>query len=165
MLRLSKSNSYFHPEAMGLMSKLMDLVTIGDEIYHQAGKDGSDLYLEDYAAMAEAMISASELNGNDNFMISASEVAGAAIRKFYNNGFWIISDGDFGDPVSFLDTNVPSPAAAMTMVLGRLGVETDRAYMPFVHRTFMVASYNLMRQPVSMSSMTQAALLYAEQEI
>ncbi len=160
LLELSRRNDRFHVDALAAVNTLMLRMVSGADIRHQLDNDNTVTYLTDYATVADMLLSAAKVSDNNNYLLDAAETANAAIRRFYDKGFWSVGDGQFADPCGFADSALPSPAAVIVSVLARLSKEIDKAYEPFVRQTFEVSSYELMRKPISKAKMVDAVLKY-----
>ncbi len=158
LMRAAQTQERYRPEALGLLNALMEQMLSGAQLRHQLGEPDTVTYLVDYAALAAAQLGAYDLTGNHHFVATAGEIASAAIRRFYDRGYWAVGDGEWSDPTVFVDTTLPSPAATITIVLHRLSELLDKAYTPFVEQTLAVASYELMRRPIAKAGMAEAAL-------
>ncbi len=163
LLTMARSEERYRPDALELLHRLMETMLSGLQLRHQLGTSDATTYLVDYAALGLALLTAYDLTRNEHFLATAGEIAGAAIRRFYDRGFWAVGDGEWNDPTVFVDTTLPSPAATITHVLHRLSKELDEDYAPFVHQTLAVASYQLMRRPIAKAGMAEVALqVYGE---
>ncbi len=163
LLIAAQSEERFRPDALELLHRLMEMMLSGFELHHQLGTSDTTTYLVDYAALGLALLAAYDLTQNEHFLATAGEIAGAAIRRFYDRGFWAVGDGEWRDPTVFVDTTLPSPAATITHVLHRLSRELDGDYAPFVQQTLAVSSYQLMRRPIAKAGMAEVALqVYGE---
>ncbi len=158
LLIAAQSEERFRPDALELLHQLMETMLSGFQLRHQLGTPDTTTYLVDYAALSLALLAAYDLTQNEHFLATAGEIAGAAIRRFYDRGFWAVGDGEWNDPTVFVDTPFPSPAAMITHALHRLSQELDGDYAPFVHQTLAVSSYQLMRRPITKAGMAEVAL-------
>ena len=164
LLQAAKSEDRYRPEALASLNRLIKHMTSGAQIQHQYGASDAVTYLVDYAALGVALLAAYDLTENKQFVATAGEYASAAIRRFYDNGRWGVGDGEWSDPMVFVDTMLPSAAATMIMVLTRLADLLDHDYRPFVDQTLAVASYQLMRRPIAKAGMAEAALMLPQND-
>jgi len=158
LLDAARREERYRPEALGALNRLMEMMVSNMQVRHQLDRPDTVTYLVDYAALASAWLAAYDLTGNRQFIATAGEYAGAAIRRFYDRGRWAVGDGEWNDPMVFVDVMLPSAAATITMVLTRLADLLDHDYRPFVDQTLAVASYQLMRRPISKAGMAEAAM-------
>ena len=158
LLTMARYEERYRPDALELLHRLMETMLSGFQLRHQHGAPDTTTYLVDYAALGLALLAAYDLTQNEHFLATAGEIAGAAIRRFYDRGFWAVGDGEWSDPTVFVDTTLPSPASTIIHVLHRLSKELDEDYAPFVHQTLAVASYQLMRRPIAKAGMAELAL-------
>ncbi len=158
LLLAARHREQYRPDALGLLANTMEQMRSGPDLLHRIGDERGVTYLVDYAALSAALLAAWDVTGNRHFIATAGEIGSAAIRRFYDNGRWGVGDGVWHDPTLFVDAALPSPAATMVMVLHRLDALLDHAYAPFVEQTLAVASYALMRRPITKAGMAEAAL-------
>jgi uncharacterized protein YyaL (SSP411 family) len=158
LLRVATEEDRYRPDALGAVQTLMDRFVRGDMLIHRLDHENPSGYLEDYAAVAGALIDAWELTQNGAFHTGAVSLANEAIKRFYRGGFWRIGDGVFDDPSPWIDTDTPAPAASMIGVLARLSRTHDTIYTKFVRQTLAAASYDLMRKPLERATLVATAL-------
>ena len=158
LCQLAQQEDRFRADALGTLHAVMEYFQKGDDLVHQYTEETGVTFFEDYVWLAKAFLAAFDLTGNQQFSLSASTFVHAAIRRFYQHGFWRVGDGEFRDPAPFVDGEFSSPAGEMIGVLNRLSVEVDPGYKPFADQTLSVASYDLMRHPISQAKMAESAL-------
>jgi len=157
LCQLANREDRFRPDALGTLQRVMEHFQKGDDLGHQYDAEISVTFFEDYVWLAKAFLAAYDLTANHEFSLSASTYVHAAIRRFYQQGFWQVGDGEFRDPSPFIDGEFSSPIGEMIAVLNRLSIEVDTGYKPFADQTLSVASYDLMRHPISQAKMAESA--------
>ena len=92
-------------------------------------------------------------------------MANEAIRRFYADGRWRLSDGEFKEFADDIDSSYPSSVATMVSFLESIRSLVDPVYEKFVYRTLEVHSYNIMRQPISRPALAEAAIRYTKDDL
>ena len=156
LCQLAHQEDRFRPDALGTLHAVMEHFQKGDDLVHQYAEETGVTFFEDYVGLAQAFLAAHDLTGNQQFSLSASTFVHAAIRRFYQHGFWHVGDGEFRDPSPFVDGEFFSPVGEMIGILNRLSREVDPGYKPFADQTLSVASYDLMRHPISQAKMVES---------
>jgi len=126
--------------------------------FHIGEEPGKETFLEDYAMLTETLLVAYEQTTEEHYLIKASELINEALRRFFNQGFWLYSDGEFVLPDEVTDGDTPAALAVMTGVLYKAAKLIDPAYEKFAVRTVEIHSYELMRQPVSQPTLMRTVL-------
>ena len=145
-------------ETMYIHSQLFHTTLIGKRPHVHA-------FLEDYAYLSEALIEAYETTLDERYLITAQTLTNAAIEKFYQNGKWKFSRGEFETDADIHDTSYPSSIATITGVLHSLSSLVDTVYKKFVFKSLEIHSYDLMRQPISSPKMSQMVIRYLYDDI
>jgi len=117
-----------------------------------------EAFLEDYAYLADTLIVAYEQTNEEHYLVKASELINETLRRFFNQGFWLYSDGEFALSAEVTDGDTPAALSVMTGVLYKAAKLIDPAYEKFAVRTVEIHSYELMRQPVSMPEFARVAI-------
>jgi len=154
--------------ANNTLSALEVKMVDGVEIYHSAlitNKPKILGFLEDYSWMINAYICAYSATLDEVLLIKASKLANEAIRKFYKDGMWQISDKEFKNFEEDFDTSYTSSVSLMVHNLLTLRSLVEPIYEKFVFKTLEVNSYNLMRQPISRPTLANATIRYLKDDI
>ncbi len=147
--------------AISVLSSLQEHGMRKGKLFHcfQRGEAPEvEAFLEDYAYVSEALLAAYTQTEEEHYLIKASELINEALRRFFNQGFWRYSDGEFVLSAEVTDGDTPAALAVMTDVLYKAAKLMDPAYKKFADRTLEVHSYDLMRQPVSMPELARVAM-------
>jgi uncharacterized protein YyaL (SSP411 family) len=117
-------------------------------------------FLEDYAYLAEALLSAYDVTAEAEWLALAQELANKALARFYRNGKWLFSDGEFVTDDDPADSSYPSATAVMAGVLVSLGYLADGKYLGFAFKTIEYASLTIARYPAFCATFVKAAMRY-----
>ena len=140
----------------------------GLRLYHSALIDKEpkiDGFLEDYAYYCNMLIEAYKTTLDESMLIDAMNICNEAIKRFYANGKWRISDGEFKDFAEDTDTSYPSSVAIIVEAMLSIRSLADSVYEKFIYRTLELHSYDLMRQPISRPLLAMCAIRYKKEDI
>jgi len=120
-----------------------------------------EAFLEDYAFLAAALLEAFDKTQDEIYLIKAQTFANSALEKFYDNGAWNFSVGEFETQEDIADATYTSSVNVMLGVLLKLTtlLEDDK-YRHFAFKTMEYNSYNLGRKPVFYPTMLVEMLRY-----
>ncbi len=164
----SKFNKKYKNIAINSLNALENLMLDELFIYHSVSfgnKPKNRGFLEDYAWLIKAYISAYEASLDELYLIKATDLLNEAIKRFYELGRWKISDGEFKNFVDFVDNIYPSSASIMVENILDIRSLVDSIYEKFAFSSLEVASYNLMRQPISHPTLVNCAIRYLKDDI
>ncbi|MCF6207016.1 MAG: thioredoxin domain-containing protein [Sulfurovum sp.] len=153
---------YLKPAKKSL-EKLLESMYIHSQLFHSTliGKEPKiHAFLEDYAYLCEALIEAYETTLDETHLIVAQKLANAAIEKFYKNGMWKFSRGEFETDAEIHDSSYPSSLATMVGALHSISSLIDTVYKKFVFKSLEIHSYDVMRQPVSTPKLSKMVIRY-----
>jgi uncharacterized protein YyaL (SSP411 family) len=168
LFRASRIDSKYLKFAMKSLDKLLNTMYINSQLFHSTliGKEPKiQAFLEDYAYLCETLIEAYESTLDEVYLITATKLANAAIEKFYENGKWKFSRGEFETDADIYDSSYPSSVATMLNALYSISSLVDIVYKKFVFKTLEIYSYDVMRQPISTPKMTQMVVRYLNDDI
>jgi len=154
--------------AITSLDNLLNSMYIHSELYHSTllGKTPKiKAFLEDYAYLTEALIEAYESTLNEVYLITAQKLANTAIEKYYENGKWKFSRGEFETNADIYDSSYPSSVATMISSLYSISSLVDIVYKKFVFKTLEIYSYDIMRQPISTPRMSRMVIRYLKDDI
>lgn len=160
-------NAYLKP-AVKSLDALLESMYINSELFHSTlmgKKPKIKAFLEDYAYLADALIEAYESTLNEIYLITATKLANAAIEKYYVQGKWKFSRGEFETDADIYDSSYPSSVATMISVLYSISSLVDGVYKKFVFKTLEIYSYDVMRQPISTPRMSRMVIRYLKDDI
>ncbi len=154
-------------QAIKSLEALEKKMAIGVELYHSSLLDSTpkiEGFLEDYAWLISALLEGYRATLEEKYLMRAIDLANEAIRRFYLGGRWKIDNGEFKEICDDTDSSYPSALAVMIEAL--LGIFTleEPVYEKFISRTLEVHSYQLMRQPISRPTLTEATIRYLRDE-
>lgn len=128
-------------------------------LIHKSPKVGA--FLEDYAYLAQALISAYNATQDEIYLIKAQRFANIALEEFYKKGSWNFSNGEFETKAEIADNTYTSSVSIMVDVLISLGtLLEDEKYTHFAFKTLEYNSYELGRRPVIYPYMLRQTLRY-----
>jgi len=154
--------------AVKSLDALLESMYINSELFHSTlmgKKPKIKAFLEDYAYLADTLIEAYESTLNEIYLITATKLANAAIEKYFVQGKWKFSRGEFETDADIYDSSYPSSVATMLSVLYSISSLVDRVYKKFVFKTLEIYSYDVMRQPISTPRMSRMVIRYLKDDI
>ena len=160
-------SSYLEPAVQSL-DALTDTMYIDGELFHSAligKKPKIKAFLEDYAYLCDTLIEAYESTLDETYLIIAVKLANAAIEKYYEQGKWKFSRGEFETRANIYDSSYPSSLATMLGVLLSISSLVDPVYKKFVFKTLEIHSYDVMRQPISTPRISRVIIRYLNDDI
>lgn len=150
-------DSKYNKIAISSLSKLLETSMQNGKLYH-ASKPLVEGFLEDYAYLASALISAHERTREEHYLVKASEIINEALRRYFNGGIWKYTNREFELFADTVDGDYPAALSVMAQVLQKAGQTISSDYDKFLNRTLEIHSYTLMRQPISMPQLSRVAL-------
>jgi uncharacterized protein YyaL (SSP411 family) len=168
LFKASRVDSKYLKPAMKSLDKLLSSMYINSQLFHSTliGKEPKiHAFLEDYAFLAEALIEAYESTLDEVYLIAATKLVNASIEKYYEQGKWKFSRGEFETNADIYDTSYPSSVSTMLNVLYSISSLVDIVYKKFVFKTLEIYSYDVMRQPISTPKMSRMVIRYLKDDI
>ncbi|WP_321778529.1 hypothetical protein [Sulfurimonas sp.] len=108
-----------------------------------------EAFLEDYAFLAQALISGYNATGDELYLIQAQRFANIALERFFRKGSWNFSDGEFQTKADIADNTYTSSVSIMVDVLNSLAILLeDEKYSHFAFLTLEYNSHELGRRPI-----------------
>lgn len=160
-------NAYLKP-AIKSLDALLKSMYINSELFHSTllgKKPKIKAFLEDYAYLADTLIEAYESTLDETYLITATKLANAAIEKYYVQGKWKFSRGEFETDADIYDSSYPSSVSTMLSVLYSISSLVDGVYKKFVFKTLEIYSHDVMRQPISTPRMSRMVIRYLKDDI
>jgi len=160
-------NAYLQP-AIKSLDALLESMYINSELFHSTlmgKKPKIKAFLEDYAYLAEVLIEAYESTLDETYLITATKLTNSAIEKYFDQGKWKFSRGEFETNADIYDNSYPSSVATMLSVLYSISSLVDGVYKKFVFKTLEISSYDVMRQPISTPRMSRMVIRYLKDDI
>lgn len=158
--------SYLH-QAKVAMDALIDKMCQHD-LMHCALVDKApkiSAFLEDYAYMGIALISAYEVSGEAAYLKRAESLAQEAITTYFDKGIWYFSRGDFEVIADGKDASYPSAVGVMVDLLLSLGSLCDKTYREIALTSLEFYAQDLKKEPVYYSYLLNQALRYQEEDV
>jgi uncharacterized protein YyaL (SSP411 family) len=168
LFKASRVDSKYLKVAMKSLDKLLSTMYINSQLFHSTliGKEPKiQAFLEDYAYLSETLIEAYESTLDEVYLITATKLVNTAIEKYYENGKWKFSRGEFETNADIYDSSYPSSVSTMLSVLYSISSLVDIVYKKFVFKTLEIYSYDVMRQPISTPKMTRMVIRYLKDDI
>ncbi|WP_434656896.1 thioredoxin domain-containing protein [Sulfurimonas sp. NW9] len=163
---LGTVDSKYKEKAIKSLDKLLETLFIDGKLYHTAlmhKKPKVEAFLEDYAFLSQALLSAFKYTQNEMYLIHAQRFVNKALEEFYDKGLWNFSSGEFAVKAEITDTTYTSSVSIMIDVLQTLGtLLEDEKYTHFAFKTMEYNSYELGRKPIYYPSMLIQALRYVK---
>jgi uncharacterized protein YyaL (SSP411 family) len=142
-----------------LESMFLEGVLYHTTLIHKTPKVAA--FLEDYAFLAQALLTAFKFTQDEVYLINAQRFANKALEEFYNKGDWNFSSGEFVTKAEIHDFTYISSVAVIVDVLLSLGtLLEDEKYTHFAFKTMEYNSYELGRKPIYAPHMLIQMLRY-----
>ncbi|WP_415407538.1 thioredoxin domain-containing protein [Sulfurovum sp. CS9] len=168
LFKAARTDSKYLKPAIKSLDKLLETMYINSQLFHSTliGKEPKiQAFLEDYAFLGETLIEAYESTLDEKYLITATKLANSAIEKYYVNGKWKFSRGEFETDADIHDSSYPSSVSTMISLLYSLSSLVDIVYKKFVFKTLEIYSYDVMRQPISTPKMSRMIIRYLKDDI
>ncbi|MFT7003934.1 MAG: hypothetical protein ACJAWW_001286 [Sulfurimonas sp.] len=152
LFTLGNVDSKYNDMAVKSLDSLLKTMFIDAKLYHttlihKAPK--VEAFLEDYAYLAQALITAYNSTQDDLYLIQAQRFANIALEKFYTKGAWNFSNGEFETKADIADNTYTSSVSIILDVLISLStLLEDEKYSTFAFKTLEYNSYELGRRPI-----------------
>ena len=168
MFKLGAIDSKYKERAVVNLDKLLSTMFLNDKLYHTTlihKKPKVEAFLEDYAFLTQALLSAYKQTQNELYLINAQRFANKALEEFYDKGTWNFSVGEFITKAEITDNTYTSSISVMVDNLLTLGtLLEDEKYTHFAFKTMEYNSYELGRKPIYSPYLLTQALRYVKGE-
>lgn len=168
LFKASRTDSAYLKAAIRSLDALLETMYIHSELFHSTlmgKKPKIKAFLEDYAYLADVLIEAYESTLDETYLITATKLTNTAIEKYFDQGKWKFSRGEFETNADIYDSSYPSSVSTMLSVLYSITSLVDPVYKKFVFRTLEIYSYDVMRQPISTPRMTRMVIRYLKDDV
>jgi len=168
LFKAARIESRYLPIAKDSLKALVEILMIDGVLYHTTiigAKPKVEAFLEDFAYLGEALIEAYQTTQNELYLIEATRLLNAAIEKYYNQGKWKFSTGEFETFADIYDSSYPSSIATMNTLILSISSLVDVVYKKFAFKSFEINSYKVMRQPLSSPKLTHAIIRYLVDDV
>lgn len=167
LFELAKYDESILSQALSSLDALMEKMNTNETLMHSAliNKVAKvEAFLEDYAYLGVALISAYELTCKESYLIQAQQMANAALERYYEEGRWYFSRGEFTTEADMSDSSYPGSVGVMVDLLLSLGSILDEKYRHFAFKTLEYYSFELFKKPIYYPYMTNQALRYIHED-
>ena len=146
-LYTAKENTY----ATSLLEALIKNLYIDATLYHQKlphTMPTKKALFEDYSFLITALLAGFNATSDDKYLVLAQTLTHEAIKKFYIDATWYLSDDDFKTPAEIDDNSYKSHLANMIANLYTLAVLTDdQELQDLANHSLEGISFTLSRYP------------------
>jgi len=164
LFKLGAIDSKYQTMAKKSLDALLNTMYKEDILYHTTliGHEPKiEAFLEDYAFLAQALLSAYNFTQDELYLITAHKLINKALERFYDNGLWYFSDGEFRVKAETTDNTYTSSVSIMIDTMLTLASLTeDDKYELFAFKTMEYNSYDLGRRPIYYPYMLTQAIRY-----
>lgn len=164
LFNLGTLEEKYTQRALSSLQKLLDTIYIDNTLYHTTlihKTPKVEAFLEDYAYLSQALLSAYKFTQNEVYIIQAQRFVNTALERYYKNGLWKFSEGEFETKAETTDNTYTSSVSIMVDVLLTLSsLLEDEKYSHFAFKTLEYNSYELGRRPVYYPYMLDQMLRY-----
>jgi uncharacterized protein len=150
------------------LSALVNKMSIDDTLYHSGLVDKTpkvEAFLEDYAYLADAYMSGYLVTLNPVYLIKSQDLVNRALVKFYENGKWYFSKGEFVSVDDASDSSYPAASAMITQVMISLGALVDEKYREFAYKAIEFNSIQTMQYPSFNGAFTKACMRFLKEDM
>ncbi len=166
-LAAAKDKKYLK-QAEKSLETLVGKMFIDGELYHSGLVDKVakvKAFLEDYAYLADAYMTAYTTTLDPVYLIKAQELANRALERFYENGKWYFSKGEFVSVDDASDSSYPAASAMITHVMISLGALVDEKYRQFAYKAIEFNSMQTMQYPSFNGAFTKACMRFIKEDM
>jgi len=164
---LGIEDNYYGNIAQNSLDKLMTKMYKNSILYHTSRIDkevNQGDYLEDYAYAGVMLIKAYQVTSLRKYLLQAQELADVAIARFYDNGKWNFSVGEFVTLAQIDDVSYPSAVSVMIDLLLSLGSLIDGEYRKVAHESLEYFAFELNKNPTNYPNMSAQVLRYLKED-
>lgn len=123
-----------------------------------------EAYLEDYAYLGVALVSAYEVTSNTSYLKEAERLVSIAQKHYYEAGRWYFSRGEFETLGEVNDGSYPSAVGVMVDLLLSLGSLSDSQYRDTAEITLQYYGKVILKEAIFHPSMVNQTLRYLEED-
>lgn len=168
LFKLGAVDNMYYEKAIKSLDALMETMFLDGTLYHTTlihKTPKIEAFLEDYAFLAQALLSAYKYTQDEIYLINAQRLANKALEEFYTKGQWNFSVGEFVTKAETSDNTYTSSVSIIIDVLISLStVLEDEKYTHFAFKTMEYNSYELGRKPIYFPYMLTQVLRYLKGE-
>ncbi|MBA1438482.1 MAG: thioredoxin domain-containing protein [Epsilonproteobacteria bacterium] len=164
LFQLCFVDASYESKAIASLEALLSKMYVDDVLYHTSlieKEPKVEAFLEDYAFLAKAILSAFKVTQDELYLITAQKLINKALEKFYDKGRWNFSIGEFQTKAETTDNTYTSSVSIMVDNLFTLAMLLeDEKYTHFGFKTLECNSYDLARRPIYYPYMLTQTLRY-----
>jgi len=164
LFTLGDIDDKYKQRAIKSLDALLKSMFVDSKLYHTTlihKTPKVEAFLEDYAYLTQALITAYNSTQDELYLIQAQRFANLALEKFYDRGSWSFSRGEFETKAEIADNTYTSSVSIMLDALLSLStLLEDEKYSHFTFKTLEYNSYELGRRPVIYPYMLSQMLRY-----
>lgn len=167
LFELGVYDQRFLDQAVASMQALLETMG-GDDLMHCGliGKETSvRAFLEDYAYLGVALVSAYEVTSEKAYLTAAEQLAKRALERYYEAGQWYFSRGEFETLAEVTDGAYPSAVAVMVDLLLSLGSLIDKTYREPAETTLRYHGDAVLKEAILHPSMVNQSLRSMEEDV
>jgi len=152
LFHLGSIDNTYKTKAINTLDALLHTMFQDDTLYHTTlihKQPKVEAFLEDYAFLAQALLSGYNYTQNELYLINAQRLINKALEEFYNNGKWNFSHNELVVEAEVSDSTYTSSISIMVENLLTLStLLADEKYRFFAFKTLEYNSYELGRKPI-----------------
>jgi uncharacterized protein YyaL (SSP411 family) len=164
LFQLGAIDHTYKEKARKSLDALLETMVIDGTLYHTTlihKTPKVQAFLEDYAFLSQALISAYKYTQDELYLIAAQRFVNKALEEFYDKGVWHFSKGEFTTKAETSDTTYTSSISIMVDLLLSLStLLEDEKYKHFAFKTMEYNSYEMGRKPIYFRSMLTQVFRY-----
>ncbi len=151
LFELGKSDAVYAERAVESLEALLKFLMPDGRLYHTAlihTAPKIEAFLEDFAWLGTALVKAYEHTLEEHWLLLAQRLANEALERFYDDGRWYFSRGEFTTGAEATDSSYPGSVGVMVDLLLSLGILIEEKYRAFAFRTLEYHSAKLAKTPI-----------------
>jgi len=167
LFTLSDLDSRYQESAVRHLERLLATMFLDGQLYHSTlihRQPKVEAFLEDYAYLGRALIKGYESTFNEHYLILAQQLANSALSRYYDEGRWYFSKGEFVTEADIGDSSYPGSVGVVVDLLLSLGALVDAKYRHFGFKTIEYYSQKLAKTPIYFPYLLDQALRYLKED-
>ena len=168
LFKLGTADARYFERAKKSLDALLQTMYKEDTLFHTTlihKEPKVEAFLEDYAFLSQALLSAYKYTQDELYLITAHKLVNKALERFYKNGLWSFSDGEFSVKAETTDNTYTSSVSVMVeSMLTLSSLLEDEKYAHFAFKTMEYNSYELGRRPLYYPYMLTQTLRYLKED-
>ncbi len=167
LFELGRHDAAYTTRAVASLEALLEKMYGGATLRHSALIDRDpkvDAFLEDYAYLGTALVSAYQATWDERWLVTAQQLANQALERYFDKGRWLFSTGEFVTEADATDSSYPGSVGVMVDLLLSLGTLVEEKYRRFAFKSIEYYSAKLARTPIHFPRLFEQALRYTKEE-